>query len=118
MRYTNFDNVQVDSEWGFENVRSIEQGTHGYHRYPAKFLPNVVKKLIDDFALKNAIIADPFAGCGTTLVEAKTHGYKSLGVDINPVATLITNVKITPIEPNLLNEYFSSLTKRRPKYVQ
>lgn len=118
MRYTNFDNVQVDSEWGFENVRSIEQGTHGYHRYPAKFLPNVVKKLIDDFALKNAIIADPFAGCGTTLVEAKTHGYKSLGVDINPVATLITNVKITPIEPNILNEYFSSLTKRFDSFVE
>lgn len=112
MRYTNFDNIQVDTEWGFESIRSVEQGTHGYHRYPAKFLPNVVKKLIDDFALKDAIIADPFAGCGTTLVEAKAHGYESRGVDINPVATLITSVKTTPIVPELLNEYYLLLTER------
>lgn len=118
MRYTNFDNIQVDTEWGFENVRSIEQGTHGYHRYPAKFLPNVVKKLIDNFALKGSIIADPFAGCGTTLVEAKTHGYESCGVDINPVATLITNVKTTPIAPDLLNEYYSLLTKEFDSYQE
>ncbi|MBQ0088394.1 MAG: DNA adenine methylase [Prevotellaceae bacterium] len=118
MRYTNFDNIQVDTEWGFESVRSVEQGTHGYHRYPAKFLPNVVKKLIDDFALKGAMIADPFAGCGTTLVEAKAHGYESRGVDINPVATLITSVKTIPIVPELLNEYYSILTKRFVSYQE
>lgn len=112
MRNTNFDNIKVNKNWAFDRVRSIEQWTHGYHRYPAKFLPNVVKKIIEDYALPKYPIGDPFAGCGTTLVEAKIHGFESHGVDINPVATLITKVKIKPIEPKFLAEYYSLLTSQ------
>ena len=88
--HMNFDNIEVNQDWAFENVRSTEQWTHGYHRYPAKFLPNVVKKIIEDYAPDCEMIADLFAGCGTTLVEAKIHGKSSVGTDINPVAQLIT----------------------------
>ena len=109
MQYTNFDNIEVSHEWAFENVRSTEQWTHGYHRYPAKFLPNVVKKIIEDFAPDSNVIADLFAGCGTTLVEAKAHGKKSIGTDINPVAQLITKVKTTPIEPTELQQSYDAI---------
>ena len=109
MQYTNFDNIEVSHEWAFENVRSIEQWTHGYHRYPAKFLPNVVKKIIEDYAPDCNVIADLFAGCGTTLVEAKAHGKSSIGTDINPVAQLITKVKTTPIEPTELQQSYDAI---------
>lgn len=103
---TNFDSIKVSPEWCFKNVRSIEQWTHGYHRYPAKFLPNLVKKIIEDYTQKDDLVADFFAGCGTTLVEAKVHGRKSIGVDINPVAELITKAKINPIDPKKLERRF------------
>ncbi len=109
MRYINFDNIQENREWAFEKVRSTEQWTHGYHRYPAKFLPNVVKKIIEDYAPDCNVIADLFAGCGTTLVEAKAHGKKSVGTDINPVAQLITRVKTTPIEPTALQHAYNAI---------
>ncbi|MBK9013526.1 MAG: site-specific DNA-methyltransferase [Saprospiraceae bacterium] len=105
---TSFDKIKVSPEWCFKNVRSIEQWTHGYHRYPAKFLPNLVKKIIEEYTQKNDLVADFFAGCGTTLVEAKVHGRKSIGVDINPVAGLITKAKypqLTRIKLNLSLEY-------------
>src|SRR5688572_24440190 len=92
-----FEKIQVNLNWCFKNVRSVEQWTHGYHRYPAKFLPNLVKKLIEEYTQPTDIVVDFFAGCGTTLVEAKVHGRTSIGVDINPVAELITNAKINPI---------------------
>lgn len=95
-----FQEIPVSPEWCFKNVRSTEQWTHGYHRYPAKFLPNLVKKLIEDYTDENDLVADLFAGCGTTLVEAKVHGRASIGVDINPVAILITQAKTTPIHPD------------------
>ena len=79
MRYISFDNIQENREWAFESVRSTEQWTHGYHRYPAKFLPDVVRKIIEDYAQGSTLIADLFAGCGTTLVEAKVHGISSVG---------------------------------------
>ncbi|MGB5025966.1 MAG: DNA methyltransferase [Saprospiraceae bacterium] len=104
-----FEKIPVSPEWCFKNVRSIEQWTHGYHRYPAKFLPNLVKKLIEEYTQPSDIVADFFAGCGTTLVEAKIHGRESIGVDINPVAELITNAKINPIEPKKLNDKFQRL---------
>lgn len=104
-----FDHIGVSQDWAFENVRSVEQWTHGYHRYPAKFLPNVVKKIIEDYAPDCDVIADLFAGCGTTLVEAKVHGKRSFGTDINPVAQLITSAKTTPIEPDSLEDAYRSI---------
>ncbi|MBK8564016.1 MAG: hypothetical protein IPN76_11910 [Saprospiraceae bacterium] len=104
-----FDNISVSPEWCFKNVRSTEQWTHGYHRYPAKFLPNLVKKIIEDYTQENDVVADFFAGCGTTLVEAKVHGRKSIGVDINPVAELITKAKISPIEPSKIELEFETM---------
>jgi DNA modification methylase len=106
--FDKFD-VQVDDQWSFSESRSIHTWTHGYHRYPAKFIPQLVKKLIEEFAQPGYLIADPFAGCGTTLVECKVHGYESIGVDINPVAELITKAKITPIEPQILKNHITTI---------
>lgn len=118
MSYISFDNIQENKEWTFESVRSTEQWTHGYHRYPAKFLPNVVSKIIEDYAQGSTLIADLFAGCGTTLVEAKVHGIPSLGTDINPVAQLITKVKTTPIDPELLQHYYENLVSSFSEYQE
>jgi DNA modification methylase len=104
-----FEEIPVNEEWCFKNARSTEQWTHGYHRYPAKFLPNLVKKLIEEYTQPTDLVADFFAGCGTTLVEAKIHGRESIGVDINPVAELITNAKINPIDPKKLETKFQKL---------
>lgn len=104
-----FEKIPVSPEWCFKNVRSTEQWTHGYHRYPAKFLPNLVKKIIEDYTQPTDLVADFFAGCGTTLVEAKVHGRQSIGVDINPVAELITKAKTNPIDPKKLEIKFQNI---------
>jgi DNA modification methylase len=106
-----FDQTEVSPEWCFKNARSTEQWTHGYHRYPAKFSPNLVKKLIKEYTTESDKIADLFAGCGTTLVEAKVHGRESIGVDINPVAELITKVKTKPLSPSGLSKIYNKLEK-------
>ena len=116
MRFINFDNIPENREWAFESVRSTEQWTHGYHRYPAKFLPDVVRKIIEEYAKGSNLIADLFAGCGTTLVEAKIHGISSVGVDINPVAKLITKVKTTPLAPDALQQAYTALVNLFDKY--
>lgn len=115
---SNFDDIPVSQEWCFKNVRSVEQWTHGYHRYPAKFLPNLVQKLIEDYTEEHDVVADFFAGCGTTLVEAKIHGRKSIGVDINPVAELITKAKTNPIEPKKLNNHFQDIINKFESYEE
>lgn len=100
-----FKTLQPREEWSFRDAGRSQTTafTHDYHRYPAKFIPQIVRKLIEDYAPSGTqIVCDPFGGCGTTLVEAKLLGHKSIGFDINPVAKLITQTKTTPIKPQTL----------------
>lgn len=107
--YLPFKNLVTNDDWTFNGVRSSEKWTHGYHRYPAKFLPNIVQKIIETHTNVGDTVADLFAGCGTTLVEAKVHGRVSIGVDINPVAKLITSVKTNPINPETLANAYTAI---------
>jgi len=105
---SDFSYLISNHSWSFKEIKRSETNyiTHGYHRYPAKFIPQIVNKLILNYTSTGDTVFDPFGGCGTTLVEAKTLGRKSIGFDINPVAKLITETKITPLNPNLLEKYF------------
>lgn len=97
-----FSDLKPREEWSFRDVGRSQTTafTHDYHRYPAKFIPQIVRKLIEDYAPNHTqTVCDPFGGCGTTLVEAKMLGHESIGFDINPVAKLITQTKITAIKP-------------------
>ncbi len=100
-----FKILQPREDWSFRDAGRSQTTafTHDYHRYPAKFIPQIVRKLIEDYAPDTAqIVCDPFGGCGTTLVEAKLLGHPSIGFDINPVAKLITQTKTTAIKPRTL----------------
>jgi DNA modification methylase len=107
---------RVNNDWSFSDNRSIDTWTHGYHRYPAKFIPQVVKKLLETYTQEGDRVADVFAGCGTTLVECRVHGRSSIGVDINPVAQMITNAKINPIKPPLLKRHNDFIEKKIGSY--
>jgi site-specific DNA-methyltransferase (cytosine-N4-specific) len=67
--------------------------THNFHPYPAKFIPQIPKSIIKTLTKEGEVVLDPFCGCGTTLVEAKLLNREAIGVDINPIATLITRAK-------------------------
>ena len=95
--------------FGDKTQKDTSYATHCYHRYPAKFIPQLASKIIEEHTIEGAVVADVFAGCGTTLVEAKIHGRESLGIDINPVACLITNAKITPVSPERIDTAYTKL---------
>ena len=119
----NIAQMPIDDSWAFHGASRKETtyATHGYHRYPAKFIPQIAGKLIRAYSKEGDKILDPFAGCGTTLVEAKIHGRESIGIDINPVATLITEAKCTPADAKTilrahkrLESHFSTFRKNSP----
>ena len=72
--------------------------SHDIHYYKAKFFPRMVRALINtgsnivDSTLPKII--DNFVGSGTTLLEASTLGFESIGVDLDPLSVLISNTKI------------------------
>ena len=58
--------------------------THGFHAWPARMHPFTAARLIA--ASPPGVIADPFMGGGTVLVEALLAGRPALGGDVNPIA--------------------------------
>ncbi len=99
-----FQQLVEDSSWVFEDLtqKDTSYATHGFHKYPAKFIPQLAKRCIEENTDKNEMVCDPFMGCGTTLIESLVSERKAVGVDINPVAYLISKVKTTPINPEKL----------------
>lgn len=103
----------IDHEWSFIGYKPSDTSkwTHGFHRYPAKFIPQLVEKLLDEYlsGQHEAHVNDPFMGCGTTIVTAISKGFKASGTDINKIAHLITQVKATPINPEYLQRKIATL---------
>lgn len=115
---TIFSKTKIDYSWSFSDKTRKDTSyiTHGYHRYPAKFIPQIVSRLVEKYTKEGDLIVDPFGGCGTTLVESKIMGRHSVGVDINPVAVLITKAKITPIDPQKIEKAFAILKAKLDIY--
>ncbi len=81
-----------------------ERLTHYLFRYPAKFHPPVARALIEKFTKPQDVILDPFCGSGTLLVEALPLGRRIIGIDVDPVATFVSNAKILPISASRLRD--------------
>lgn len=80
--------------------------THGFHSYPARLHPSIAAVVLDALATGSGdTVVDPFCGSGTTLVEARVRGLASLGVDLNPVALRVAEVK-TDVRPKASREVF------------
>jgi hypothetical protein len=99
------------ADWSFSYLRRTETlwGPHGYHRYPAKFIPQLVRRIIEDYSSPGALIGDPFLGSSTTGVEALRAGRRFWGSDINPVALLISQAKCAPLNPQKLERTWGQL---------
>ena len=77
--------------------------THGFHKYPAKFIPLIPNWGISKYlSSEGGTVLDPFCGSGTTLVESMLLCKKSIGIDIDPLSCLIAKVKTTPLDINKL----------------
>ena len=84
------------ADWTFANAKT-NAGLHGIHPYPAKFVPQVPRQLLKLFhPIVRAPVLDPFCGSGTTLVECRAKGIPSFGIDLNPIAVLVSKVKTDP----------------------
>jgi hypothetical protein len=90
--------------------------THGYFRYFGKLPPAVIHFIIKkgtECATSGPIV-DVMCGCGTSLVESMIIGHPSIGVDVNPIATLVSKVKTTILDEKQLWDTLNYITEDRP----
>jgi len=100
---------RIDYSWDYkgENTKTY---THGIHTYPAMFIPQVARRLLENYSQAGETICDIFCGSGSALIESKLLGRNAYGIDLNPFAIFLAKAKTTPINPSkLTNEYFKLL---------
>ena len=84
------------SEYGnlvnFQQNLSLER--HKWYEYKQGYsrqlVANIINKANPD---KSKAILDPFCGVGTSNLTAQSLGYRSIGIDINPIAILAAKTK-------------------------
>jgi site-specific DNA-methyltransferase (cytosine-N4-specific) len=102
---------RIDYSWDFNGAKT-KPYSHGFHTYPAMFIPQVARRLLLTYSKKGDNICDIFCGSGTALIESKLLNRNSYGIDLNPFAIFLAKVKTTPINPQLLSkEYLNFLTR-------
>lgn len=99
-----------DEKWNFKE-HSMKELVHGLHSYPAMMMPLIARTMFNEYGNgKETVFLDPYVGSGTTLVEAQFYGAKeAIGVDLNPLAILISKTKTEEINlkhtEDLINQF-------------
>jgi SAM-dependent methyltransferase len=73
-------------------------GRESVHPFPARMAPGIALDVVAD-APGQLRILDPMMGSGTVLALARSRGHRAYGVDIDPLAVLISRVWTTAIDP-------------------
>jgi DNA methylase len=84
--------------------RERTRHVHRLHPYLGKFIPQLVEVLLSRYFRPGQHVLDPFAGSGTTLVQALESGLDATGVDVAAFNCLLMNVKTRSYNPFVLEQ--------------
>jgi DNA modification methylase len=101
------DDTNGNGKASFSDPNFASNKTRPVHRWVpwiAGFASDFVKNVIAEHLPRCGVVLDPFAGVGTTLVEAYQAGHDVIGFEINPYAALACRVKLgaSRLDPHLL----------------
>jgi DNA modification methylase len=81
------------------------------HPFPARMAPSIALKTVS--AAKNPLrVLDPMMGSGTVLAVARAEGHYAIGVDVDPLAVLISRVWTTSIDRDAALRTAAQVLKR------
>ncbi|MEW6558312.1 MAG: DNA methyltransferase [Elusimicrobiota bacterium] len=111
---TKLDDLNLN--WRERDLPEMERTKHVHrlHPYMGKFIPQLVEIFLRKYQPK--LVYDPFCGSGTTLVEANALGIDSIGTDISVFNTLLSKVKTSDYDVQLLEKEIKDILQRLYKY--
>src|SRR5436309_5431341 len=96
--------LDLDLSWSELELPERERTKHFHrlHPYLGKYIPQLVEELFRRHVPARGLVLDPFAGSGTTLVQALESGLDSAGIDIAAFNCLLMGVKTSVYNPFVL----------------
>ena len=109
----------ADDRWSYRDAYTKDY-THCYQNYPARMIPQIVRALIEEYSPDGRLrtLLDPYMGSGTSLVEASIAGIDSVGIDVNPLACLISDVKTRHYDLHLIERSYRYFIDSMDKYTE
>ena len=88
--------LDLDLSWSERDLPERERTKHVHrlHPYLGKFVPQLVEALLERHLPRARHVLDPFAGSGTTLVQALESRRDATGVDVAAFNCLLMRVKV------------------------
>src|ERR1041385_2025811 len=83
-----------------------------WHKYWSRKTWNVVGEFIRTYTRPGEVVFDPFAGSGVVAIEAVRHGRRAIVCDLNPVASMITDITLRPVDIPALVQGFHRIEKQ------
>lgn len=100
--YPEIDFRSLDTQRRGEQI-TTNYLTHSLQKHPATFIPQIPSHLIEEYAPDSGgVVLDMFGGSGTTGVEAVRQGHEYVGVEVNPLSKLISDVATHPLPKEVL----------------
>ena len=99
-----YDDIDLDLSWSERDLPERERTKHVHrlHPYLGKFVPQLVEVLLERHVAAGGHVLDPFAGSGTTLVQALESGRNATGSDVAAFNALLMRVKTRRYELSAL----------------
>ena len=90
-----YSEIDLALSWSERDLPERERTKHVHrlHPYLGKFVPQLVQAMLERYFRRGQHVLDPFAGSGTTLVQALESGLDATGVDIAAFNCLLMGVK-------------------------
>jgi hypothetical protein len=101
-----YADIDLALSWSERDLPERERTKHVHrlHPYLGKFIPQLVEVLLSRYFRPGQHVLDPFAGSGTTLVQALESGLDATGVDVAAFNCLLMDVKTRPKNPFVLEQ--------------
>jgi hypothetical protein len=98
--------IDLALSWSERDLPERERTKHVHrlHPYLGKFIPQLVEILLSRYFRPGQHVLDPFAGSGTTLVQALESGLDATGVDVAAFNCLLMEVKTGSYNPFVLKQ--------------
>ena len=107
----NYANISFRGPNGTVGPRDIN--THHLHWYPAKMFHRIPAAILEALRLPpGSTVLDPFCGSGTVLVEALSHNCSAIGMDLHPLARMISRAKTTPLNHKAVRSHLTVILQK------
>jgi hypothetical protein len=109
-----YRDLDLELSWSERELPERERTKHVHrlHPYLGKFIPQLVEVLLGRYFRQGQHVLDPFAGSGTTLVQALESGLDATGADIAAFNCLLAGVKTRAYNPFVLERELRTVHER------